>query len=46
MNAAVQKAIGETLADEVKNGDLTQAQADAIKKRLASQPPCTIWRAI
>jgi hypothetical protein len=42
LNSAVQKAIGETLADEVKNGDLTQAQADAIKARLASQPPCTI----
>ncbi len=42
VNAAVQKAIGETLADEVKNKDLTQAQADAIKQRLASQPPCTL----
>jgi hypothetical protein len=42
VNAAVQKAIGETLADEVKNKDLTQAQADAIKKQLASQPPCSL----
>jgi hypothetical protein len=42
VNAAVQKAIGETLADEVKNKDLTQAQADAITQRLASQPPCTL----
>jgi len=42
VNAAVQKAIGETLADEVKNKDLTQAQADAIKQKLASQPPCTL----
>ncbi|HEY0830462.1 MAG TPA: hypothetical protein VGE99_04915 [Candidatus Dormibacteraeota bacterium] len=42
VNAAVQKAIGETLADEVKNKDLTQAQADAIKKQLASQPPCNL----
>lgn len=42
VNAAVQKAIGETLADEVKNNDLTQAQADAIKKRLTSQPPCAL----
>jgi hypothetical protein len=41
-NAAIQKAIGETLADEVKNKDLTQAQADAIKQKLASQPPCTL----
>jgi hypothetical protein len=42
VNAAVQKAIGETLADEVKNKELTQAQADAIKQRLTSQPPCTL----
>jgi hypothetical protein len=42
VNAAVQKAIGETLADEVKNKDLTQAQADAIKQKLASQPPCSL----
>jgi len=42
VNAAVQKAIGETLADEVKNKDLTQAQADAIKKKLTSQPPCAL----
>ncbi len=42
VNAAVQKAIGETLADEVKNKDITQAQADAIKQKLASQPPCTL----
>jgi hypothetical protein len=42
VNAAVQKAIGETLADEVKNKDLTQTQADAIKQKLASQPPCTV----
>ena len=40
VNAAVQKAIGETLADEVKNKDLTQVQADAIRKQLATQPPC------
>lgn len=42
VNAAVQKAIGETLADEVKNKALTQAQADAIKKQLAAQPPCNL----
>ncbi|HSP10760.1 MAG TPA: hypothetical protein VLU92_14355 [Candidatus Dormibacteraeota bacterium] len=42
VNAAVQKAIGETLADEVKNKQLTQAQADALKKKLASQPPCNL----
>jgi hypothetical protein len=42
LNAAFQKAIGETLADEVKNGHLTQKQADAMKKRLAGQVPCAI----
>jgi hypothetical protein len=42
VNAAIQKAIGETLADEVKNKDLTQAQADAIKQKLTSQPPCAL----
>jgi hypothetical protein len=42
LNAAYQKAIGETLADEVKSGKLTQARADAIKKRLAGRPPCAI----
>lgn len=42
VNAAIQKAIGETLADEVTNKDLTQAQADAIKKKLTSQPPCAL----
>jgi hypothetical protein len=42
VNGAIQKAIGETLADEVKKGDLTQAQADALKKKLASQPPCAL----
>ena len=39
---AIQKAIGETLADEVKNKDLTQTQAEAIKKKLTSQPPCAL----
>ena len=42
VNAAIQKAIGETLADEVKNGDIKQAQADALKARLASQPTCAL----
>jgi len=46
LNAAFQKALGETLADEVKNGKLTQAQADAIKKRLANAPPCAAAGAI
>ncbi len=42
VNAALQKAVGETLADEVKNGTLTQAQADAIKAKLAGKTPCTL----
>jgi hypothetical protein len=42
LDAAYQKAIGETLADQVKNGKLTQARADAIKKRLAGRMPCAI----
>jgi hypothetical protein len=42
VNAAIQKAIGETLADEVKNKELTQAQADAIKKKVGTQPPCAL----
>jgi hypothetical protein len=41
INAAFQKAIGQTLADEVKNGKLTQARSDAIQKRLA-KAPCAI----
>jgi hypothetical protein len=42
VNAAIQKAIGETLADQVKNKQLTQAQADAIKQKLAAQPLCSL----
>ncbi|GAC1504106.1 MAG: hypothetical protein NVS1B3_00110 [Candidatus Dormibacteraceae bacterium] len=42
VNAAIQKAIGETLADEVKNGDLKQAQADGIKQKLSTQPTCAL----
>ncbi len=42
VGAAFQKAIGETLADQVKNGKLTQAQADKIKQRLAGKAPCAI----
>lgn len=42
INTAFQKAIGETLADEVKSGQITQAQADAINKKLANQTPCAL----
>ena len=42
LNAAVQKAIGQTLDDQVKAGKLTQKQADAMKLRLAGRAPCAI----
>ncbi|MHB8685721.1 MAG: hypothetical protein ACYDB4_00835 [Candidatus Dormibacteraceae bacterium] len=43
VNSAIQKAIGETVADEVKNKTLTQAQADSVKQKLAStQTPCAL----
>lgn len=42
INSAFQKAIADTLADEVKSGQITQAQADALKAKLASQTPCTL----
>jgi len=42
INVAFQKAIADTLADEVKAGHLTQAQADTIKKKLANQTPCSL----
>ena len=46
INAAFQKAVADTLADEVKSGQLTQAQADAIKSKLAGQTPCALPSAI
>jgi hypothetical protein len=46
LNAAFQKAIGETLADQVKSGKLTQAQGDKIKQRLAGRVPCAITGAL
>ena len=42
VDAAFQKAAGQTIDDEVKSGDITQAQADAIKKKLTSQTPCAL----
>ena len=42
INSAFQKAVADTLADEVKAGQITQAQADAIKAKLANQTPCTL----
>jgi hypothetical protein len=42
VNAAFKKAIGQTLADEVKSGKLKQATADAIQQRLAGKAPCQI----
>lgn len=42
INAAYQKAIADTLADEVKSGQITQAQADKLKQQLANQTPCNL----
>jgi hypothetical protein len=42
VNSAFQDAVGQTLADEVKAGHITQGQADAIKKRMAGKAPCTL----
>ncbi len=42
LDAAFQKALAETLADEVSSKHLTQAQADAIKQKLAGKAPCTL----
>src|SRR2546423_3927211 len=42
INAAFQRAIADTLVDEVKAGHLTQAQADTVKQKLAGQTPCTL----
>jgi hypothetical protein len=46
LDAAYQKAIGETLADLVKSGKLKQARADAIQKRLAGKAPCGIAKGL
>ena len=42
VDAAFHKAVGETLADQVKSMKLTQTRADAIKQRLAGKAPCAI----
>lgn len=42
INTAFQQAISDTLADEVKNQQITQAQADQMKAKLAGQTPCTL----
>lgn len=42
INKAVQKAIGEMLADEVANKDLTPAQAEAVKAKFANQSACAM----
>ena len=42
INTAFHNAIADTLADEVKSGQLTQAQANEIKVRLANQTPCNL----
>ena len=40
VDAAFATALGQTLADQVKAGTLTQAQADAIKQRSSTQSLC------
>src|SRR5436309_11783983 len=42
VDSAFQEAVGQTLADEVKAGHITQAQADAIKTKMAGKAPCTL----
>lgn len=42
VDGAFQQAAAQTLADEVKSGQLTQAQADAIKAKLAGKQPCAL----
>jgi hypothetical protein len=42
VDAAIRSAFAQTLADQVKAGKLTQAQATAIQKRLAGWPPCSL----
>jgi len=42
VNSAFEQAVGQTLADEVTAGHITQAQADAIKKKMAGKAPCTL----
>ena len=42
VNSAFEQAVGQTLADEVKAGHITQAQADAIKTKMAGKTPCTL----
>src|SRR5438128_1074334 len=42
INAAFQRAVADTFADEVKAGHITQARADAIKQKLANHTPCTL----
>ena len=40
VNKAISDALNQTLSDAVKNGDLTQKQADAIKSRLGNGKVC------
>jgi len=40
VNKAISDALNQTLSDAVKNGDLTQKQADAIKARLGNGRVC------
>jgi len=42
VNSAFQQAVDQTLADEVKSKEITQAQADAIRQKLAGKAPCPL----
>lgn len=42
INKAFQKAISQTLTDEVNNKQITQAEATQIEQKLANQTPCTL----
>jgi hypothetical protein len=42
VNNAFNKAVEQTLADEVKKGTITQSQADQVTARLAGKQPCSL----
>src|SRR5256885_10606087 len=42
INAAFQRAIADTLADEAKPGHLPQAQGEARTKKRANHTPCSL----
>jgi hypothetical protein len=42
INKIVQKAISDSITDQLTNKEITQAQADAMKKKLANQTACAL----